>query len=79
MEEVGAMHQLDSIEQRPQQAIELGLAGRTVETLKPCLEAGAALEAHHHIGGAVRLEDADHTDDRRMVELGERARLAKEA
>ena len=34
-------------------------------------------EFHHHVGGAVRLEEAQDSDDIRMAERGERARFVE--
>ena len=79
MQEVGFVHHLDRIEQRPQQAVELLLSRRPPEALQPGFHARSALEPHDHIGGAVRLEHADHAHDGRVIELRERARLAQEA
>ena len=42
-------------------------------------EAVALLVLHHHVGGAVRLEEAEHRHDARMAEYREGLRLLQEA
>ena len=79
MQEILPVHQLERFQQRHRDLIELRLRRRPAETLEPAGHGGAGLELHHHVGGAVRLEDVRHADDGRMLELGELLRFLGEA
>ena len=79
MQEVGLVDQLERIEQRRQDGVELLLARRAAERLQPALEALALLEVEHHVAGVVGAEVAIDAHDVRVIELGERLRFLDEA
>ena len=61
MQEICLVHQLERVEQRQGDHLELGLRGRPAETDEPILEAAALLTlgAEDHVGhaGAVPLDE----------------------
>ena len=79
MQEVRGVHHLQGIEQRGDDGIELVLRRRPAQTLQPILEALTLLEAHHHVGGGVRLVHARNPHDARVLEARQRARLLQKA
>ena len=78
MQEIGRVHHLQRVEEGRDDGIELVLRGGAAEASEPGLQALTPLEAHHHVGGRVRLEDARDAHDARMLEAGQRARLLEE-
>lgn len=68
----------EPVEQRPGELLQSRFR-RPRRVLQHGLQRLAALVIHHHVGGAVRLEVAQHAHDVRMLEPGERARLLQEA
>ena len=65
--------------QRGQQRHQPGLVGRRAGSRERVLQRDALVERHHHVGGAVRLPEAVHLDQRRMVELRQQLGLVDEA
>ena len=78
VQEVGRVHDLQRIEQRGDEEIELVLRGCALEAAQPALQAHALLEPHHHVGGRVGLEHAADANDGRVLEARQRARLLEE-
>ena len=79
VQEVLAVHHLQRVEQRGDDRIELLLRRRPAQAAQPILEALALLEAHHHVGGGVRLVHARNPHDARVLEARQRARLLQKA
>ncbi len=79
MQEVGLVDQLQRVEQRRDDGVELLLARGAPEALEPGLEALALLEVEHHVAGVVGAEVAVDAHDVGVVELGKRLRFLDEA
>ena len=78
MQEVFAVHHLQRVEQRGDDRIELLLRRRPAQAAQPILEALALLEAHHHVGGGVRLEHARDAHHAGVLETCKRAGFLQE-
>ncbi len=78
MQEAGLVHDRQPVEQRLDQRRDLRLRERAVR-LHPVGKRRALDEFHHHVGGAVRLEEAHHAHDVRMAERRHGARLVEKA
>ena len=72
MEVVGLVNELERVEQRLDDGVELGLSRRPTQALQPALEALPFLELQHHVAGAVGAEVVVNPDNVGMVELGQR-------
>ena len=78
MQEAGGMDLLQPVEQRPQDAVELGWCDGTA--FQALLQRVARHQFHDDVGGAVGLEEVEHAHDRRRaLQGGERAALVDEA
>jgi hypothetical protein len=78
MEEALGVHRLERIEQRIEDAAQLGLA-EVQRAPQARAERGAALVFHDQIAGAVGLEILQHGDDVLVLQRDQRARLEPEA
>ena len=72
------MDQLQRVEQRADDGVELFLARRPAQALQPALEALAFLEVEDHVAGVVGAEVAVNAHDVAVVELGKRLRFLDE-
>ena len=54
---------------RPDHLAQPCLGGRRAHLRPGLLEGSAGVERHHHVGRVIRLPEAEHLDQRRMVEL----------
>ena len=79
MQEVGLVDQLQRVEQRRDDGVELFLPRGAPKALEPALEALALLEVEDHVAGIVGAEVAIDAHDIAVVELGERLRFLDEA
>ncbi len=76
MQDIGAMHGVEPVEQRRQQRAQRRFDERPAgEALR---QRRAVLVFHHVIGGGIGLEDAQHAHDAGMVEPRDDARLVDE-
>ena len=78
MQKIRLVNELERVEQRRDDAVELFLARRPAERLQPVLEALALLPVEHHVAGVVGAEVAIDAHDVGVVELGERLRFLNE-
>ena len=73
------VQQLQGIEQRPQQSPDPRFVGRVRHRLHRGLEGRALVVGHDQIGGVVRLPEAVHLDQGRVVEARQQPGLVDEA
>src|SRR5262249_46876319 len=78
MQVPGAMDEVEAVEQRPDEREDRALVEGPAAA-DPLAQGLPGYELHHHVRGAVRLEEAQHAHDVGVTERGERARLVEEA
>ncbi len=78
VDEPCVVYQFQPVQNRQQDSHQLRFRHR-LAPFEQCRERLAFLETHHHVGGIVELEHRVHTNNVRMVKLGERTRFADEA
>jgi hypothetical protein len=78
VEHAGAVQPLERIEDRLDDGAQPRLVGRCMHRAARLHQRHAGAVLHRHVGGAVRLPEPVHPNQRRMVERREQARLVEE-
>ena len=79
MEALRRMQHRHRVEQGVEPGAQLRFRSRSAERGQRGLQGRPFVEGHRHVGGTVGFPEAEHLDQRRMVEAGQQPRLVDEA